>query len=394
MKKILFTLFALLPTLAFADNELVFKGTITDLPDSCKIALWMADGDRGQEADSILVSIPGTENFTIKTTLEGPAMLQLFVMTFNKDYNSDVPVAGFSFMAGNETVELPSVSFNQLKENQKGNLADEKITLKAGKLQGEYKEYLNLLQADKERYSNIWNEGRDKLIKAAYGQLDPKNDSVVMYNNMLEACQKSMNDKEEAFIKEHPTYAISALLTSRKLTEEYKYTAEQLDALAKQVEGNEDTHRLAVIAKNLERAKKFTLGSPWGNEAVTMADGEVKTLQQLVNKDGLTLFDCWASWCRPCRMAIPKVKAIAEKYASRLKVNSISCDRKEADWRKAMEDEKMSWPQAIVVDDQLNTFMSAYNINTIPRLILIKDNKIVVSTSDPDEIEAYIEADK
>ena len=59
-----------------------------------------------------------------------------------------------------------------------------------------------------------------------------------------------------------------------------------------------------------------------------------------------------------------------------------------------MEDENMSWPQAIVVGDQLNTFMNAYNINTIPRLILIKDNKIVVSTSDPDEIEAYIEADK
>ena len=39
-------------------------------------------------------------------------------------------------------------------------------------------------------------------------------------------------------------------------------------------------------------------------------------------------------------------------------------------------------------------FMTAYNITTIPRLILIKDNKIMVSTNDPSEVETFIEANK
>ncbi len=394
MKKFLITMFALLPTLLFAGNEFVLKGTITGLPDSCKIVLGLADGDQGQEADTTLVSIPATENFTMTAKLAGPTMLQLSVTQFNQQYGMDIPVAGFMFMAENETVELPSLAFSQLQEYQKKNMADENVTLKAGKLQEQYKEYLNLLLPEKEKYSQIFDEGREKLIMAAYGMIDSKDDSVVMFSNRLEECRKVMDEKEQAFIKSHPGYAVSALLVSRNLNSEYKYTADEVDAMAKLVAGNADTHRLAIIERNVARAKKFALGSAWGNEAVTMADGEVNTVQQLLNKDGLTLFDCWASWCGPCRRAIPKVKAMAEKYASRLKVNSISCDQKEADWRKAMEEEKMSWPQAIVTKDQMMPFMTAYNITTIPRLILVKDGKIVVSSNDPDAIEEFIEADK
>lgn len=394
MKKFLITMLALLPTLMFADNELVFKGTITDLPDSCTLELATYDQDRTADDDTTLVSIPGTEHFTLKAKLQGPSMVQFCIKKFNAQYEMAVPLAMFNFMADNETVELPTISYKQLTEYGQKGLSDELITVKAGKLQEQYKEYLNLLRADKEKYNSTFMEGREKLIMAAYGMIDAKDDSVVMFNNRLEECKKAMNEKEEAFIKNHPDYAISALLISRKLHSEYQYTTEQLEAMAKQVEGNADTRRLGIIKQNLEYAKKYALGTPWGNEAVTMANGEVKTLQQLTNKDGLTLFDCWASWCGPCRKAIPKVKVLADKYASTLKVNSISCDQKEADWRKAMDEEKMSWPQAIVTKDQMMPFMTAYNITTIPRLILVKDNKIVVSTNDPSEVENYIEANK
>ncbi len=394
MKKFLITLFALLPTLMFADGELVLKGTITGLPDSCKLEIATYDLDRTMEDDTTLVSIPGTENFTLKAKLEGPSMVQFCIKKFNKNYGMDMPVAIFNFMADNETVELPTISYKQLAEYQEKGLTDEYINVKAGKLQEQYKEYLNALLADKEKYNNTFIEGREKLLMAAYGMIDAKDDSVVMFNNRLDEYKKAMNEKEEAFIKSHPDYAISALLVSRKLHSEYKYTVEELEAMAKLVAGNSDARRLAIIKQNLEYGKKFALGGTWGNEAVTMANGEVKTLQDLTSKDCLTLFDCWASWCRPCRMAIPKVKAMAEKYASILKVNSISCDQKEADWRKAMTEENMSWPQAIVTKDQMMPFMTAYNITTIPRLILVKDNKIVVSTNDPSEIESYIEANK
>jgi thiol-disulfide isomerase/thioredoxin len=394
MKKILLAMFALLPGLMFAGDEFVMKGTITGLPDSCKISLALADADQGQENDTALVTMPASETFTIKSKLAGPTMLKFMVTEFNQEYGMDVPVMGFSFMAENETVELPTVAFSQLLEYQKDNLVDEKVTLKAGKLQAQYKEYLALLQPDKERINSIYAVGRDKLILAAYGMIDAKDDSVVMFRNQLDECDKSIANKKHAFMKSHPDYAITALLVSRDLHSEYQLTVEEIDELAKLVAGNADTRRLAIIEQNLAYAKKFAIGSPWGNEAVTMADGEVKTLQQLTNKGGLTIFDCWASWCGPCRMAIPKVKAISEKYASRLKVNSISCDQKEDDWRKAMDEEKMPWPQAIVTKEQMMPFMTAYNITTIPRLILVKDNKIMVSTNDPAEIEAFIETDK
>ncbi len=130
-----------------------------------------------------------------------------------------------------------------------------------------------------------------------------------------------------------------------------------------------------------------------GNEEVTMDNGAIENLQDLLNKKGYTLIDCWASWCGPCRRAIPKLKEMSKTYADRLKLVSISCDQNEADWRKAMNEEQMTWPQAILMDSQ-RVFMEHYNISAIPNLMLIRDGKIVLTTYNPDEIATYLKENK
>ncbi len=130
-----------------------------------------------------------------------------------------------------------------------------------------------------------------------------------------------------------------------------------------------------------------------GNEEVTMANGAIEHLQDLLNKSGYTLIDCWASWCGPCRRAIPQIKAISQKYANRLSVVSISCDQSESDWRRAMDEENMTWPQAILIDAQ-RVFMNHYDISAIPCLMLVRDGKILLSTYSSEEIVAYLEANK
>ncbi len=130
-----------------------------------------------------------------------------------------------------------------------------------------------------------------------------------------------------------------------------------------------------------------------GNEEVTMDNGAIENLQDLLNKKGYTLIDCWASWCGPCRRTIPKLKEMSKTYANRLKLVSISCDQNEADWRKAMDEEQMTWSQAILMDSQ-RVFMEHYNISAIPNLMLIRDGKIVLTTYNPDEIATYLKENK
>ncbi|WP_321479083.1 TlpA disulfide reductase family protein [uncultured Bacteroides sp.] len=88
------------------------------------------------------------------------------------------------------------------------------------------------------------------------------------------------------------------------------------------------------------------------------------------------LVDFWASWCHPCRKEIPNLKNLYGKYASKgLQIISISIDKKEADWRKAMDEEKLPWLSFL---DKKNV-AELYKVKLIPAIFLINDQGVVVS---------------
>lgn len=392
MRKSILALLVLLPSMMLADSVMTFKGTITGLPDSCRISISNDDNDtdKSSESDTALAVIPAAEQFTLSIPLPGPTMLRFSILHFNSQFGMEMPVASFRFMADNEAVELPSVSFEQLQAMQQESLSDESVVLNAGKPQQEYRQYLDIMRPFRERLNKVYREGSDKLMLAAYGMADENDDSLRMFRQQIAGLEHAMTEQRLAFINAHPDYSFTALLISREIHTDYQYTEEELLTMAQSVADNADRHRLAVIDANMPRAKRYALGTALGNEEVTMADGSRQHLQQMLLEDGFTLFDVWASWCGPCRRAIPKIKAMSGRYASILRVNSISCDQKEPDWRKAMNEENMPWSQAIVSKEQMMPFMTAYNITTIPRLILVKGGRIVLSTNVPEEVESYI----
>src|SRR5215467_10994528 len=53
------------------------------------------------------------------------------------------------------------------------------------------------------------------------------------------------------------------------------------------------------------KAKNFT---------VTTLDGERVSLNSLLGEGKPVLLDFWATWCGPCRMEIPHLKALNKKY--------------------------------------------------------------------------------
>ena len=80
------------------------------------------------------------------------------------------------------------------------------------------------------------------------------------------------------------------------------------------------------------------------------------------------LVDFWASWCGPCRREIPNVKRQYELYKDKgFEVISISIDKSEAAWRKAVEEEKLQWPNFI---DKTNV-AKTYSVRSIPSMFLI-----------------------
>lgn len=104
------------------------------------------------------------------------------------------------------------------------------------------------------------------------------------------------------------------------------------------------------------------------------------------------MLDFWASWCKPCREAIPHWKEVYAKYKDKgFEIVSVSDDSKWKDWTRAMDQEKMPWTQ--VIDEFPIKNMPArvgtlYQTHFIPFYVLLdKEGKILVYSGDEKEID-------
>lgn len=118
--------------------------------------------------------------------------------------------------------------------------------------------------------------------------------------------------------------------------------------------------------------------------------GKKTSLKAVLKKSKYVLLDFWASWCRPCRAEIPNVKANYEKYhAKGFDVVSISADAKESEWLKALEQEKMPWPQD---RDGKQGICALYKVQYYPTTYLLdSEGKVVVKDIRGEELGKKLE---
>ena len=87
---------------------------------------------------------------------------------------------------------------------------------------------------------------------------------------------------------------------------------------------------------------------------------------EVLASDKPVLVDFWATWCPPCRRLAPVVEELAEEMADTLKVGKVD------------------------VDDQ-QELAAAFQIMSIPTLILFKDGKAVKQTMGFQPKEALVQ---
>lgn len=99
----------------------------------------------------------------------------------------------------------------------------------------------------------------------------------------------------------------------------------------------------------------------------------------------LTLLDFWATWCGPCRHALPGLKQIQSVYGGdQLEIISVSEDDDEDAWHNFVAQNDMTWTQRL---DSGNQMMRQYGASALPTYVLIGKDGAVVNRyvgDDPD----------
>ncbi|MEF3245614.1 MAG: TlpA family protein disulfide reductase [Caldisericaceae bacterium] len=113
------------------------------------------------------------------------------------------------------------------------------------------------------------------------------------------------------------------------------------------------------------------------------ANGKVVKLSDLKGK--VVLIDFWATWCGPCRMTIPHVEAIYEKYKGKgVEVLGVNLDQ--GNIEKVQQFIKDYGMKYLIIADPNSKVGSLYGVNSIPRFFIVDKNgriaKVIVGYQD------------
>ena len=106
-------------------------------------------------------------------------------------------------------------------------------------------------------------------------------------------------------------------------------------------------------------------------------EGHPIALAQL--RGQVVLLDFWASWCGPCRAAMPELRRLHERFASQgLVLLGISLDEDPSSMRTLLTNDKIMWPQ--IHGSAAHDIANRYGVSGLPTTVLIdRDGRLFVS---------------
>lgn len=136
------------------------------------------------------------------------------------------------------------------------------------------------------------------------------------------------------------------------------------------------------------KSKKYTTGEKVKVFDFEFVDMNGKKYTPKDFKGKVVYIDCWASWCAPCKAQMPFFHELEKKYQGKdVEFLSVSFDASQKAWKKAVDEMHLEGNVLWLEGNFKNKFAKYYNINAIPRFILIDKDGYIVSDDMPKPIK-------
>lgn len=357
-------------------DEFVITGNIKGINDGVVKLIRYVDSNRTSKViDSVLVK-NGT--FELKGAAVQPEIMTLLISPGN--WGMKVFVENSRITVDGDTTGAEHYDYTAYGMDKGANLTKFKVT--GSRVNDEYQQY----ESNPEQLK----------FKAAYAELDKtkgvdheilraKADSI---SKLYKAWQWNyIND----FVAKNPASVAGAYMFSNYYQFESSMPIADVEMmLGKFQSPAKASVYYAGLTRDIDRRKRVMPGRQAPDFTLLKRDSTAFSLSSL--KDKYVMIDFWASWCKPCREAIPHWKQVYQKYKGKgFEILSVSNDSKWKDWFKAMDQEQMPWIQVcdeFPIKNMTAKVATLYQIPSLPCYVLLdKRGKILVHTINEKEID-------
>ncbi len=343
-------------------NESVVTATIKGIPDGTELQAVLAATHRDEKPLATGTVKGGKVSFTLPITEArmigvGP---------------KDAPFV-FSYMTkGGENVKI-SLTAKQYGDGTNKGYYGEDVKVSGSSMNDEYEQKIGSVKENLNKLYRDYHE-QNKTINEKIANARKSKDTILVK-------QLYTTDEYKAFAKAESDFFKTVEASYNKLYTDNKDTwwgpFAMLNTMSYFTKDNKkEWEMFSDAAKNSfygqclnEQVNPKTFeGEALPQFDLQQPDGSKKSMASCVTGKKYYLVDFWASWCGPCRKEIPNLKKQYELYKDKgFEIVSVSIDKNDAQWKKALNEEQLPWPNCVDRDG----IADAYKVRMIPAIFLV-----------------------